>query len=257
MELIERLEIGIAHSRNGNYTAAIEVFEAILRQESRFVPALYHLGYNHFLLQRFDLALYYYEQALAIEPQNAHIIGEKGVLLFHQNKKEESLAAMDLAQSLEPDNPYRYASRAFIKDSLGDLHGAIEDYRRALELDPDDAVAWNNLGLLEEKLGYKEAAQKKFIRADELAKKIGYTFKNVQPKPAAKVEDFSAQQADTTQPALPSLQASAPSDTDETPHPNKQKTSLLGMMWHIIVDAGLRREFWQFVCQKLHLKNNK
>ena len=47
-------------------------------------------------------------------------------------------------------------------------HGAIEDYKKALELDPEDAVTWNNLGLLEEQLGYQEQARERYRVSDEL-----------------------------------------------------------------------------------------
>lgn len=252
MDLHERLEAGIIQSRKGNYAAAIELFEAILEQVADYVPALYHIGYNHFMMQRFDLAMHYYERALMIEPDNAHIISEKGVLLFHQNKKEESLEAMNQAQQLEPDNPYRYASRAFIKDALGDIHGAIADYKRALELDPDDAICLNNLGLLEEKLGYKEAAQKKFIRADELAERLGYTFKNTPPKAADSPEKSANRQADALQPASSSAESQpVPNAESEQPSAPTDKPSLIGMMWRIITDAQLRSEFGQFILQKL------
>ncbi|MCS6967333.1 MAG: tetratricopeptide repeat protein [Cytophagales bacterium] len=252
MDLHQLLEEGIAYTHKGNHSAAIKAFEAILRHQNTCVSALYYIGYNHFLMQRFELALHYYEQALAIEPNNAHIISQKGVLLFHQGKKEESLEAMNQAQRLEPDNPYRYASRAFIKDALGDIHGAIQDYQRALELDPDDAIALNNLGLLEEKLGYHQAAQKKFIRADELAKKIGYTFKNTPPQPADSPEKWSHQKDDTSQP-MNSAQPNQQKQTTVVKQPSKFAT-LLRIMWQTILNAQLQAEFFQFVAEKLSFK---
>jgi tetratricopeptide (TPR) repeat protein len=252
MELHERLEAGIIQSRNGNHWAAIELFEAILQQDNNYVPALYHIGYNHFLMQRFEQALHYYDLALRVEPNNAHIISEKAVLLFHQDKKEASLAAMNLAQELEPDNPYRYSSRAFIKDAMGDIKGAIADYQRALELDPDDAVSLNNLGLLEEKLGYKESAKKKMIRADELAAKLGYTFKNTPPKPAESLEKSSNQQADTTKPGSSPQAEKATQTVEKTPPATTAPLLSVGqMMLRTLADSQLRSEFWKFIKQKL------
>jgi tetratricopeptide (TPR) repeat protein len=87
-------------------------------------------------------------------------------------KNEEALAEFDRAINLDPKNPYRFASRAYFRDRIGDLTGAIEDYEKAIELDPDDAVAYNNKGLLEEKLGYRERAKSSFTKADDL---IGYS----------------------------------------------------------------------------------
>jgi len=77
---------------------------------------------------------------------------------------------MNKAQELEPQNPYRYSSRAYIKDACGDLEGAIADYKKCIELDPQDAVAHNNLGMLEEKFGRKQKAEKHFAKADEISK---------------------------------------------------------------------------------------
>jgi Flp pilus assembly protein TadD len=125
---------------------------------------------------KYSEALINFDKALAENPNDASCISDKAVALFHLDKKVEALALLDYAQKLEPNNPYRYSSRAFIKDALGDLQGAILDYQKAIELDPDDMVAYNNLGLIEEKLGYKEAAKKKFAEADALAKKLGIDF---------------------------------------------------------------------------------
>ena len=77
---------------------------------------------------------------------------------------------MNTAVKLDPGYSYRYSSRAYIKDAMGDVKGAIEDYKRAIDLDPSDAVSYNNLGMLEEKLGYLEASKENFKKADELAK---------------------------------------------------------------------------------------
>ena len=54
-----------------------------------------------------------------------------------------------------------------MKQASGDTHGAIADYKKALELDPEDAVTWNNLGLLEEQLG-QEQARERYRVSDEL-----------------------------------------------------------------------------------------
>src|SRR5690606_41157446 len=83
----------------------------------------------------------------------------------------KSLEGLDRALDMDPDNPYRYASRAFLKDRIGDLHGAIADYERAIEMDPEDGISINNKGLVEEKLGYQDRAKASFQKADEL---VGY-----------------------------------------------------------------------------------
>ena len=88
--------------------------------------------------------------------------------LHLNNLDDEALAQFNLALSLEPQNPYRYASRAFYYDRIGKLEESIKDYEKTIELDPEDAIALNNKGLVEEKLGYQEKAKKSFDRSNKI-----------------------------------------------------------------------------------------
>lgn len=103
-----------------------------------------------------------------LEP-DGNLLHDRAVCLFQLGRKTESLDLLNRAATLEPDNPYRYASRAWIRAAMKDVDGAIEDYRKALELDPDDAITLNNLGLLEEQYGMRKVAQERFRRADTLS----------------------------------------------------------------------------------------
>lgn len=119
---------------------------------------------------KFKDAIYWYTRALSLSP-NADIYSERAVSYFHNDQLKESLEDMNRAQELEPERSYRYASRAYIKDAMGDVEGAIRDYEKAIELDPDDAIAHNNLGLLIEKLGHHQKAKVFFDFADAMAQK--------------------------------------------------------------------------------------
>ena len=128
----------------------------------------FELGKRHMLDGSYKLALQHFDKAIKKQSDVADFHSERGVALFHLNRKEDALAALNKALMLEPDNPYRYSSRAFIKDSMGDTEGAIQDYLQCIKIDPEDAIAFNNLGMLEEKMGRKTSAKKRFKRADEL-----------------------------------------------------------------------------------------
>lgn len=99
---------------------------------------------------------------------DANCLHDRSICLFHLGRKEEALEGLNAAVSLDPEYSYRYASRAWMRNACGDIHGAIEDYKQAIELDPEDAIAHNNLGLLEEQLGYRSQAKERFDIADEL-----------------------------------------------------------------------------------------
>ena len=113
-------------------------------------------------------AIHYCNNALEIYHNDADIISARGEAYFALGKLKEALLDLNEAAILEPRNPFRYSSRAFVKEKLGDTAEALEDYKKALEIDPTDATIQNNLGLLEEKLGYEVKAKKRFDIADEL-----------------------------------------------------------------------------------------
>ena len=108
----------------------------------------------------------------SLEPYNTDFMSDRAVVLHLLKRNEEALIEFDRAVNLDPKNPYRYSSRAFFKERIGDLKGSIEDYEIAIELDPEDAVAYNNKGMVEDKLGYQAKAKKSFEEADKLS---GYT----------------------------------------------------------------------------------
>lgn len=104
-------------------------------------------------------------EAAGADPNAMH---DRAVCHFHCGDKGVALEWLNRAADLQPDYSYRYSSRGWMKQALGDTLGAIADYKHALELDPDDAVTWNNLGLLEEQLGYQEQAKERYRVSDEL-----------------------------------------------------------------------------------------
>ena len=100
--------------------------------------------------------------------EDPNAMHDRAVCHFHCGDKGVALEWLNRAADLQPEYSYRYSSRGWMKQALGDTHGAIADYKHALELDPDDAVTWNNLGLLEEQLGYQEQAKERYRVSDEL-----------------------------------------------------------------------------------------
>ena len=117
--------------------------------------------------QAFDKALAFANSLVENEPKNADYIGLKAVAKFYM-KEVSCMEDLNQAVGLDPANAYRYSSRAYILDALGDTEAAVNDYLKAIELDPEDPVALNNLGILEEKLGRKQHAQKRFDSSDTL-----------------------------------------------------------------------------------------
>ena len=109
-----------------------------------------------------------YSKAIDVLPNDPDLYSARGVVLFHLDRKEDSLIDMNKAVDLEPNYSYRYSSRAYIKASLRMTEEAILDYKKCTELDPEDAIAWNNMGLLEDQLGWNKKAGQTFKKAGSL-----------------------------------------------------------------------------------------
>ncbi len=116
----------------------------------------------------FEGAIIEFTLALEKDPGNPEILYQRAMSYFHLQKKSLALMDMDSAVEMQPNYSYRYASRAFMRDSFGDVFGAISDYKQAIELDPEDAISYNNLGILEDKMGRRSVSQGYYNKADQL-----------------------------------------------------------------------------------------
>jgi tetratricopeptide (TPR) repeat protein len=158
-------------------------------------------------------------------------MSDRGVVLHLLGRNEEALTELDRAANLDPKNPYRYSSRVYLKDRIGDFLGAIADYEKAIELDPEDAVAFNNLGLVEEKLGRKEKAKDYFEKADSLS---GYP-----PKKEMEVT-----------PSVTPNQTEIPKPTRSTTQVSKPKLTaghFLEVVQGIFTKSEVRKEFISYI----------
>jgi tetratricopeptide (TPR) repeat protein len=160
------------------------------------IETLFREGEQEYKNKNFELATLKYSKILAVQPKHLGALEQRSMCYFHLEKLEESLKDMNRLRELEPNNPYRYSSRAYLKGKMKDLDGAIEDYRRAVHLDPKDAIAYNNLGLLLEQKGYQDQATESWKKADELAQmNEGFITASVNEKSNSKQDDISEEVA--------------------------------------------------------------
>lgn len=154
---------------------------------------------------------------------------DRAVCHFHCGEKEVALTWLNRAANTQPDYSYRYSSRGWMKQATGDTHGAIEDYKKALELDPEDAVTWNNLGLLEEQLGYQEQAKERYRVSDELLGILN----------AHGIDPESSVPAFEERPVAPPVAPDMPEENEER--------SIWGELKRATLTKSGRRELWTFV----------
>lgn len=146
----------------GDYLAIINQLEGSSEESNLSI-----LAFSYQKTKRWENAMECWNRLIAKYPNNAEYYNERGVCKFNMRFKY-AIQDFDSAIELEPNNPYFYSCRAYIKDKTGDTEGSVEDYTKSLSLDPTDAITMNNLGLAEQKLGHTAKARAQFKSSDEL-----------------------------------------------------------------------------------------
>ncbi|MBD81623.1 MAG: hypothetical protein CL840_22075 [Crocinitomicaceae bacterium] len=145
---------------------------------------------KHYQGKEFEQAALYLNQLIEMVDDHPDYYEKLGMCFYHLGNLNDCLKNLTTALKLDPNNSFRYSSRAFIRNGLGDVDGAIEDYNKAIHLDPKDAIAHNNLGLLQEKKGFESSAKKSFEKADSLSEDF-FNDKNPIPKVEAPTDQNS------------------------------------------------------------------
>ncbi|MCA8920926.1 MAG: protein kinase [Planctomycetes bacterium] len=141
-----RLNRALLYVNRQDFAAALSDYDRLLRDDPD-QPLLYSLrAAARVGVGDHEGATADYYTHIRHNPNDARAWETLGVLQTFRGSKHEALAAYDRALDLDP-RASTFANRASLKRSLGDVAGAREDLRRALELDPDDAGAQ---GLLEQ-----------------------------------------------------------------------------------------------------------
>jgi len=104
------------------------------------------LGDAYYYTEQYQDAKNVYDKILNSNPDDPHILHNRGKIYASMGKHIEALA--DLNRSLEfgPDDPYTLNSRGATYHNLKKYKEALADYNRALELKPNDALTLSNRG---------------------------------------------------------------------------------------------------------------
>lgn len=225
-----KLKLGIEKYNEGKFEEALGIFHELVSESPSNATYRIHRARVFSRLGKYELSLTDFNDALSLLPYDCDVISDRAVVLHLMGRHEEALSELNKAQNLDPKNPYRYSSRAFLKDRMGDLHGAVEDYETAISLDPEDAISLNNKGLVEEKLGYQSRSRESFAKADKI---IGYT-----PSSPNEHQEYPKKE--------PANQTAETGDD--------QRLTLSGFsqtLKNLVLRGDTRKEFWQFVQNKL------
>ena len=110
----------------------------------------------------------FYQAVLELDPGQAVVHFNLGIVLRHQGRLVDAAKAYGRALELQPEFPEAENNLGTVLASLGRLDESVSVLERLLERKPDFANAWNNLGGALKDLGRARDAIRCFERANRL-----------------------------------------------------------------------------------------
>jgi len=229
------LEKGKALFEKQEFDAAIIELNTFLVQQPNNADALYIRAICYRKIEAYDKSVVDLSKILKRLPEEATLLCDRGISHFKNKNIEAALKDMDKAVELDPNNPFRYSSRAYIKAKT-DIDGAMADYEKAIELDPKDEISHNNLGLLQENAGRMKAAKKSFKKSNKI---IGYDPDKRQEEIDKKEDKVKTIETDN---------APIEATTEiETIKDSKPQSSLWKIILSVFTSKKTRQEYFNFL----------
>jgi S1-C subfamily serine protease len=133
-----------AHFRKGDLGRAIADYSEALRRSPRLEKALVNRAVALRDAKLYLASLADIDTALGLNPQNAALHAHRAVTLLRLNRLDDAQAAAEYGVRLVPNNPFAINVRGVIRERQQDLEGALADYATAMALAPDFAAPANN-----------------------------------------------------------------------------------------------------------------
>ncbi len=136
----------ISAYKAGRLGDAEQLCQQILSAQPGHFDAAHVLAVVQAARGRNDLALASYDRALALRPEQADVLSNRGNTLLALGRVDEAIASYDRALAARPDFPEAFCNRGSALEKLQRWDEALASYDRALKLRPDYANALYNRG---------------------------------------------------------------------------------------------------------------
>ena len=118
--------------------AKVNALKAVAEREPKNAKPRTELGNLYFDAERYDDAITWYEQALALSPNDENLSTDLGVCYYYTNQPDKALARFDASLKINPKHVKTLLNlgivRAFGKQ---DLAGATKAWEQVLAIDPN------------------------------------------------------------------------------------------------------------------------
>ena len=147
----------------GDYTAALGLYDQVLKQEPHSMLALLGRGAAQQKLGNLQAARAAYDAALKLDPDNREALTNVIAIEAERQPGDALVRLMDLEKEHPNFSPIK-AEIGLIYAHLGNLDGALDYFQRALAITPDSPLYLYNLALALDRLGRSEQASQAYDR---------------------------------------------------------------------------------------------
>lgn len=163
----------------GQYDAAVEYYKESFAIDGDSYSA-YAIASCYDELGKYREAAKYCELAIRINSTKSYYSTLLANIKDHAGQPNEAIEILDNVIAEDPANDFAYYRRGWIKDNIGDIDGALEDYSTAIDLDPDYYThGYLHRGILWKMKGEHEKATQDFetvIRLDSIPEEADCSF---------------------------------------------------------------------------------
>ncbi len=172
-------KIGAALLSAGYPEQALPYLEAVLQRSPRNVRTMVLVAQISLEAKRTAKARAILEEALAADPMNAEAWNELGGVHFAEGNVNGALQCYRKALEIKPDLPYALMNAAEAYVQSGDSASAERLLERTVETNPRSAEASNALGLLLARQNRQDEAKRAFERAIEIRRDYAAAINNL------------------------------------------------------------------------------
>jgi tetratricopeptide (TPR) repeat protein len=157
--------LAIIAAQDRKLAVALELFERALSVDPNNAALHADKGLVLRQLRRWDDALGSYDRALALDPGLAQAHLNRGAVLKELERWREALASYDRMLAIHPGHGEAHYNRANLLQQLGRFDAALAGYERAIAYNPNNAAAHANRGGVLRQLGRWDEAEASYTRA--------------------------------------------------------------------------------------------
>jgi tetratricopeptide (TPR) repeat protein len=154
--------------RQESWDRALSSYQTAVEQNPDYYSAYVEMGVMHDQIGS-DLAMDYYNSALAIYPESIEAWYNIGMFYQKRGQIDTALATYRTLNSIDSTYADAYYNQGYIHLIVKkQIDSAVFYFSRATNFDPEYFQAYNNLGLCYEELGEKEKARTFYQKAVEI-----------------------------------------------------------------------------------------